>query len=526
MSPLQSGGHPHATATGDFNEDGILDLAATNIYSSSVSIFLATSAGNGFVHFGVASDYRLAADPNDRALSVGPESIVVGDFNGDKHLDFVTANSNNEVESVTIRLGDGRGNFGASNTFPVGKGAFFVAAADFNRDGKTDVAVATRGGEILLDKSGTKRYIPGAVSVLSGNGSGGFSAPRELISYPKPLVPTSLATGDFNEDGSPDLAAASSDPYEHTVPGTVSVLLSRGASGLGAARDFPPGVGNAFDVSPAFVVSRDFDGDGNLDLALAGKYNRAVSLLLGDGAGGFGAATNFPAGLNAGWQLVSMAAGDFNGDGDMDLVVADGVTVTIIPGKGDGNFAAAIKYPDYPYSFVTVADFNRDHKLDVALSKPDSDLKKDVDILFNSSGFTPMPTPASGPSLLTAEYSERAIALDSVTLRRDPFPVCTSRNFSADRRTRVTLFAAHVGLTAGGDGSSVTAQAEDTEHVAHPLAVEFVGQVPNVDGLTEIIVKLPDSVRDAGNVWISIEVRGVASNKVLVRIEPSDCAPA
>ena len=125
------------------------------------------------------------------------------------------------------------------------------------------------------------------------------------------------------------------------------------------------------------------------------------------------------------------------------------------------------------------------------------------------------------PKLLTAEGTSRAIALDSVTWIREPLPVVTTHNFSLDARTRVMLFATHVNLMPGEDASIITAQAEDSQNRVFPLTVEFVGKVPRFDWLTQVVVKLPDQLINAGEVRVSITVRGTSSNKVPFSVRPS-----
>lgn len=124
------------------------------------------------------------------------------------------------------------------------------------------------------------------------------------------------------------------------------------------------------------------------------------------------------------------------------------------------------------------------------------------------------------PRLLTEEGTERAIALESVTLMREPFSLVSTHNFSADRRTRVMLFATDVELGQGEGVSTVTAQAEDSRQKTYPLTVEYVGKIPSLDWLTQVVIKLPAEVESAGDVWVSINVRGVASNRVLIYIKP------
>jgi uncharacterized protein (TIGR03790 family) len=133
---------------------------------------------------------------------------------------------------------------------------------------------------------------------------------------------------------------------------------------------------------------------------------------------------------------------------------------------------------------------------------------------------TPTPTPVPLPLLLTTESSVRAAALDSVTWVSDPFSVLTSQNFSSDKQTRITLFALNLELRPGENYSVVTAQAEDSTQKVYQLPVEAVGKVPPLDWLSQITVKLPPEIADAGDVWVSINLRSTRSNRVLVRIKP------
>jgi uncharacterized delta-60 repeat protein len=133
---------------------------------------------------------------------------------------------------------------------------------------------------------------------------------------------------------------------------------------------------------------------------------------------------------------------------------------------------------------------------------------------------TPSPTPAAAPVLLIDENTNRAAALDSVTFVRDPFSVLTSYNFSSDRHTRVMLFAVNVELKPGEDASVITAQAEDSQQRVFPLTVEYAGKVPGFDWLTQINVKLTDELESAGNIRVSVRVRGVQSNTALLSVRP------
>lgn len=125
-------------------------------------------------------------------------------------------------------------------------------------------------------------------------------------------------------------------------------------------------------------------------------------------------------------------------------------------------------------------------------------------------------TPA--PILLTEQNSQRAIAVDSVTFVRDPLPVVNSNNLSQSRRTRLALFGINLDLMPGENASAVTARARDSRSRIRTLNVEFVGRIPNVD-FTQVVVRLPDELAQAGDVWISVTLRGQTSNEVLFNVE-------
>jgi hypothetical protein len=124
----------------------------------------------------------------------------------------------------------------------------------------------------------------------------------------------------------------------------------------------------------------------------------------------------------------------------------------------------------------------------------------------------------SAPTLLTEANTNRAVALDSVWFMRDPFSLATANNFSFDQRTRIIVFATGLELMPGENASVVTAQAEWVGHGIYPLTVEFVSKVANFDWLTQVTVRLPNELVNAGDVLVSVNLRGVASNKVVANV--------
>lgn len=127
-------------------------------------------------------------------------------------------------------------------------------------------------------------------------------------------------------------------------------------------------------------------------------------------------------------------------------------------------------------------------------------------------------TPPS-PVILTETNSDRAIALDSVTMVRDPFPTTTVFNFSSDQRTRLMIFATNADLLSGENSSALTAQAEDSLLMIYPLTVEFVGKVPGFDWLTQVVLKLPAELPANSELLVSITLHGQTSNKARFRTQ-------
>ncbi len=360
-SPFVVGAQPASVAVGDFNGDGRPDIAIANYGSNSVTVLLGDGAG-GFT----------AAPGSPFAVGAWPVSVAVGDFNGDGKRDLAIANHNDNT--VTVLLGNGAGGFTPAPGSPITVGSWpsSVAVGDFNGDGRADLAVANE--------------YDGTVTMLLGNGTGGFAAapgsPLKVGSQPR-----SLAVGDFNGDGKTDLVIA------NYGTSNVTVLLGNGAGGFAAAPGSPFSVG----WNPQSVAVADFNGDGKPDLAIANSGSGTVSVLLGDGTGYFATAPGQR--IMTGGGPVSVTAGDFNGDGKADLAVAnqsDG-TVSVLLGDGAGGFTAASGSPftvgSQPSS-VAVGDFNRDLKPDLAVANQGSD---SVTVLLNGIQ-TPPPTPTPTPA--------------------------------------------------------------------------------------------------------------------------------
>ena len=130
-----------------------------------------------------------------------------------------------------------------------------------------------------------------------------------------------------------------------------------------------------------------------------------------------------------------------------------------------------------------------------------------------------MPIRTGPPVLLTEENSERAIALHSVSFERDTFSLMSEHNLSSDKRTRIILLASNIDSLPGEDLRTLTAQIEDPQHNVSALEVESARKVPN-EGLTQVVVKLPQQISSVGDFRVSISLSGTVSNKAIVRLKP------
>jgi len=372
---------PESVAVGDFNGDSQPDLAVASSNSSFVSILLGDGAGD-------------FSGPTNFDAGTNPDSVALGDFNGDGKLDLAVANFNSN--NVSILLGDGAGDFTGPTHFGAGTSPRSVAVGDFNGDGKPDLAVANESSD--------------NVSILLGDGTGSFTGPTNLGAGASPF---SVAVGDFNGDSKPDLAVA------NFLSASVSLLLGDGAGGFSGPTHFGAG------TNPRSVAVGDFNGDSKPDLAVANVNSSNVSILLGNGAGGFGGPTNFGAGAGP----FSLVVGDFNGDSQPDLAVANQSSdnVSILLGDGAGSFSGQTNFGagDGPTS-VGVGDFNGDSQPDLAVANINSGT---VSLLLNHCNTPPAAqckdvTVSAGASCTASasvdDGSSDPDSSDTITLKQSP----------------------------------------------------------------------------------------------------------
>ncbi|EIT69417.1 hypothetical protein WQQ_29990 [Hydrocarboniphaga effusa AP103] len=355
----------------DFDGDGDIDLAAS--VGGVIALFIGDNTGG----FSVGDRYLAGA-----AVS----GMTLANFDSDGNLDIVA--SDTKSRAVSVLRGNDEGRFSAALDFRVGRG---VAAGDFDRDGKQDIAVIRGGNVEIRMGEGQGRFgnptsflggrpenpspnsirsvdldadgkldlvltnnVGNYVSILFGKANGTF---QKAITYSVGETPIDSATADFNDDGFQDLIVANVDSN------FVSILYGNGNRGFDAAVDQRVG------SSPLSVVTADFNRDGKMDFAVANTNVDRVSVFLGDGNGGFGTAKRYAMTFPG-----SIAVSDIENDGNLDLVVGGVDNLAVLFGDGVGNFSAPVSVPvglaaeagRYSIGNIAVSDFNGDGNDDIA----------------------------------------------------------------------------------------------------------------------------------------------------------------
>lgn len=351
-----TGTNPTNLAVADFNNDGDADVAVTNQLSNNVSVLL----GGGDGTLGTQATF---------AAGTGPYSVVAGKFNADTNFDLAVANSSSN--NVSILLGNGDGTFGSATNFAVGTNPLSVTAADFNGDTNLDLAVANFGS-----------FFSGSVTILLGNGSGGFGAGNPVITRSQPAYVTAA---DLNADTFADLVVANFGANSVSTflgSGTGTFQLSQNLSvgtgpvavevadlGLGTAGvdlavanynsdsittcnslgsgtfSCNGGTQPAGGPNPISITSADFIGGGLTTLATALSGSNSVRLI----------STN----VNVGQNPNAVEAADFNGDGKPDFVTAN---------SGSNTVSVALNVcAGAPRG---IKDFTGDQKTDYAVYRP------------------------------------------------------------------------------------------------------------------------------------------------------------
>jgi hypothetical protein len=426
---------------GDFNEDGKLDLAGVQTFGIGILI------GDGTGAFYDALSYQSGL--------VSPQYLMAADFNNDGKQDFVTVAGNSFPADfrIEVALGDGNGgftrksltNFGISQ--PRG-----VAAADFNNDGKPDLAVTVPSdGKVyvlLNDGTGgfpangtTQSYILGGqpsvvktgdfnndnkvdlvvlrsnsngLYLLYGDGAGAFSV-QTFTPLPSTTAFADVAVGDFNADGKADLAVSAGTNF---TTGTANFVRILNGNGTGIFPTFTDIV--TFGAAGSLVV-RDLNGDSKPDIAVSNTVfspttSNYVTVILNNAPSGFLPGTDYPTD-GAG----NLGVGDFDNDGKPDLVVSSGAItvgsvidgIALLTNKGNGDFNSSVNISaGTTSSHLAVSDFNNDGKDDVMFSQYGS---RSTALLLNDAT-VPQPCLSVNDVTVTEPDSGTVDAVFTVTL--------------------------------------------------------------------------------------------------------------
>jgi len=451
-----TGTSPQSVSIGDLDGDGKADLAVANYYSNTVSVYRNTSSSGAITSGSFAARVNFATGTN-------PSSVSIGDLDGDGKADLAVANKNSGTVSVFRNTSSSgaitAASFAARVDFTTGSEPWSLAIGDLDGDGKADLAVANEGSHTVSVYRNTGSS--GAIT------SGSFAA---RVDFTTGTSPYSVAIGDLDGDGKADLAVANQGSN------TVSVFRNTGSSGAITAASFAGRVDFATGATPRSVATGDLDGDGKADLAVTNYGSHTVSVLHNTSssgaitAGSFAARVNFTTGSNP----YSVAIGDLDGDGKADLAVANygSVTVSVFRNTSSsgaitsGSFAARVDFATgtTPRSVAT-GDLDGDGKADLAVANESS---SSVSVIRNS--------PLS------------PITLSPIT---GTLTVCTgSTTTLSNAATGGTWSSASTSVATVGSTGVVTGVAAGTSTISYTLsgssvtAVVTVNPLPNAGTIT------------------------------------------
>lgn len=360
---------PTFVALKDFSSDGVLDVVVLNPTISKITILI----GNGNGNFTQLAQYSI----------YNPLNVQTSDVNNDGKWDLVVIAGDGVVGKVSVYLGIGNGTFSAPIDTELPNGiSSSLAVGDFNGDGFTDVAANLTGGRQgirIWNGNGSGAFTlgwttnQGAGFIYSGNFNGdnktdlvlidtgmrvfagiGNGSFQMLQQYSVGEVATFAAIADINNDGLDDVISSDFASNEMSIlvatgNGTFSSTLNQSTSG-----------------EPTGIVVADFNGDNKPDVVTSSMRNDLIMLTLGRGDGTFIAPVNYPIFANS--FPNSAAIADINADGKDDVIVANsqGWGLSVFLRIGNFKFASQLKLLESTYVyFVTIADFNRDSKVDI-----------------------------------------------------------------------------------------------------------------------------------------------------------------
>ncbi len=394
-----AGSQPYGVAVGDLDGDGDLDAVTANRG--------ATGAGGDDVSVLLNNGDGTFAAPTNLTVGTDPMDVVLADLDGDGDLDIATANFGSG--NVSVLLNNGNGTFATAQNYTAGTNSRALTAADLDGDGDVDLAVANQGNAnaaadvaILMNNgngtfaapasTGTGTQTPQAITsadldgdgdidlavakttgnntqgnlgIMLNNGDGTFAA---MVDVTVGIGPTAVFAGDLDGDGDADLAVVNIDDGSANGTGNLTILRNDGSA------NFTPAQTPTVGVFPLSVHGSDLDGDGDLDLLVANQgqtLSGDVAVLMNNGDATFASARYF----EGGDQPSDAVLADLDGDGDPDMLMsnsgANANSISVIVNQGSGRFVAAENFVAVPQagpSGIVVADFDGDGDGDLAVS--------------------------------------------------------------------------------------------------------------------------------------------------------------
>lgn len=421
---------PNALGSGDFNSDGKLDLIVSCGGSSTTA--LQVFLGNGDVNGTFQAARNIAIDPLENI----PSALAVADFNGDGKLDIALTLAGSAKVSVRFGLGDGT--FAAPVFYNVGPSPAGIKVADLDKDGHLDLLVANSDDNTL--------------GVLINSGTGAF---RNQITYDTGTLPVALTTADFDGDGYLDVAVV------NNASGDVTVLLNDKTGNLSA------GINIVVGQNPNSIMAKDFNSDGIMDILVSNNLDSNLNLLAGQGNGGFISLSTTPVTTNP----VLLSSFDVNKDGVTDILVlgSTNLQLQVLPGQSGGVLGYESALDGVP-KMVIAKDFDKDGKLDLAVMMPAISNIKILKGLGNGL-FAKDLAPFAG-SLSTGDGSSNIIAAD-LRMTGNMDLVVTNPN-----RAQVAVFANT------GDGTFL----DPVVFATGSMPVSVIAQDFNKDGNLDLVV--------------------------------------